>query len=148
MTHVPHVVAVPTDPTDRTGGVELAIPGLTVSSVVDAGVADLFVSSRGPGEPLTLLLPTGLGQVSGLAAFSQLGTGHRLPLGLLERGRADPSPTGVCFSTGNLRFRRERRSPAVRVGPVWVAVADGAFREAALDPDGPAPRWLTLAPSW
>jgi len=147
MTHVPHVVAVPTDPTDRTGGVELAIPGLTVSSVVDAGVADLFVSSRGPGEPLTLLLPTGLGQVSGLAAFSQLGRIHARHWALVW-GRADPSPTGVCFSTGNLRFRRERRSPAVRVGPVWVAVADGAFREAALDPDGPAPRWLTLAPSW
>ena len=147
MTHVPHVAAVPTFPSERTGEVEVAIPGLTVSSVVDAGVAYLFVSSRGPGEPLTLLLPTGLGQVSGLAAFSRLGRIHARHWALVW-GQADPPPTGVCFSTGDLRFRRERLSPVVRVGPVWVAVADGAFREATLDPDGPAPRWLALAPSW
>ena len=147
MTHVPHVVAVPTVPPDRTGEVEVAIPGLTASSIVDAGVAYLFVSSRGPGEPLTLLFPTGLGQVSGRAAFSRLGRIHARHWALVW-GQADPPSAGVCFSTGDLRFRRERGSPVVRVGPVGVAVADGAFREATLDPDGPAPRWLALAPSW
>lgn len=147
MTLVPHVVAVPTVPPDRAGAVQVALPGLTVSAVVDAGVAYLFASSRGPGEPLTPLLPTGLGQVSGLAAFSRLGRSHARRWALVW-GQADPPPTGVCFSTGDPRCRRERRSLVVGVGPVWVAVADGAFREATLDPDGPAPRGLALAPSW
>ena len=79
--------------------------------------------------------------------FSRLGRLHARHWALVW-GAGEGPPTGVDFSSGDLRFRRESRSPAVRVGPAWVAVVDGAYRGATVDPDGPAPYWLPLAQSW
>jgi len=121
--------------------------GLALSYVVDAGVAYLLVCSAGPGSPLTLLLPTGARPPSGLAVFSRLGWLHARHWALVW-GAGERPPTGVDFSSGDLRFRRERRRPAVRVGLAWVAVAEGGYRGATVDPDGPAPCWLPLAQSW
>ena len=138
----PPAPAVPTE----TGARTLA-DGLTVTYVVDGGVVYLLVRSEGPGDPLTLLLPMASSSPSGLAVFRRLGRLHAQQWALVWGQGALPA-TGVSFSSGDLRFRREGHSPAVAVGPAWVAVTDGVFREATVDPDGPSPRWLSLTPSW
>ena len=146
MPHVPkahmpvHAPSLVADTRTTTGG-------LILSHVVDAGVAYLLVCSTGRGDPLTLLLPTGSRPPSGLAVFSRLGRLHARHWALVW-GAGERPATGVDFSSGDLRFRRESRSPAVAVGAAWVAVASGAFRGATVDPDGPATYWLPLAQSW
>jgi hypothetical protein len=117
-----------------------------VSLAREAGDAYLLVHSEGRGEPLTLLLPAAAQAASGLTVFSRLGSLHARYWALVW-GVGAPPATGVGFSSGDLRFRRETHGAAVAVGPAWVAVADGVFREATIDPDGSAPHWLALAQS-
>lgn len=128
-------------------GVSTAADGLTVRHVLGADVAYLVVRSEGAGDPLTLLLPTQSDSASGLAVFSRLGRLHARHWALVW-GPGEPPATGVGFSSGDLRFRREGHIPGVTVGPAWVAVTDGVYRAATVDPYGPEPRWLPLAPSW
>ncbi len=147
MLHVPHAStpANAAGPAAVTGGT--TADGLTVTHVLDAGVAYLLVGSGGPGDPLTLLLPTQSDSLSGLAVFSRLGRLHARHWALVW-GAGAPPASGVGFSSGDLRFCREGYSPGAAVGPAWVAVTNGVFRAATVDPDGPEPRWLPLAPSW
>jgi hypothetical protein len=127
---------------------EVAVAGgLSVAQIVDSGVAYLRVSSTGPGEPMMLLLPVPSELPAGLSVVSQLGMLHARYWALVW-GVGDPPVTGVAFTSGDLRFRREACCPAVAVGPAWVAVAEGVFRQATVDPEGSTPYWLPLAPSW
>ena len=142
MLHVQRRHAVPDAP-----GASTLPTGLTVTHVVDGGVAYLLVAAEGPGEPMTLLLPTASTGPSGLTVFSRLGRVHARHWALVW-GQGAPPKTGVDFSSGDLRFRREHHSPTSLVGPAWVATAEGVFRQATVDPDGPSPRWLPLTPSW
>lgn len=121
--------------------------GLTLSHVVDAGVAYLLVCSAGRGEPLPLLLPTGVRPPAGLAVFSRLGRLHARHWAVVW-GVGERPPSGVDFSSEDLRFCRESRSPAVAVGPAWAAVVEGVYRAATVDPEGLAPRSLPLTASW
>jgi len=146
VAHVPHAAtpalgARPVADTRTTTG------GLRLTHVVQADVAYLRVRGAGSGDPLTLLLPTRTGPPSRPAVFSRLGRLHARHWALVWSAR-EPPATGVVFSSGELRLCRESRSPAVAGGAAWVPVADGTYREATVDPDGPAPRWLPLAASW
>ncbi len=121
--------------------------GLVLSAVRDGGLDYLLLQSRlDPGH--AMLLPAGAGTpVCGLAAFSRLGRLHARHWALVW-GPGAPPPAPVSFSSGDLRFRREATSAAVDLGPVWVALAEGAFHNATVDPGGPSEQRLALAPSW
>ena len=121
--------------------------GLVLSAVRDGGLDYLLLQSRlDPGH--AMLLPAGAGTpVCGLAAFSRLGRLHARHWALVW-GPGAPPPAPVSFSSGDLRFRREATSAAVDLGPVWVAMAEGGFHNATVDPGGPTEQRLALAPSW
>lgn len=125
---------------------ELTAVGLVLSFVRDHGADYLLL--RGTRPVMTLLLPATAGQsVSGVTVLNRLGHAHARHRAVVW-GRGRPPSAGVVFSSGDLRFRRERTSFAVELGPVWAAVAEGVYREATVDPDGPAEQWLALSQSW
>ncbi len=128
-------------------GCEAPALGLALSVVRDGSVIYLRLQSRlDPGH--AMLLPAGARTpVCGLATFSRLGRLHARHWALVW-GPGSPQPAPVSFSSGDLRFRREATSAAVDLGPVWVAMAEGAFRNATIDPGGPTEQRLALAPSW
>ncbi len=121
--------------------------GLVLSALRDGGLDYLLLQSRlDPGH--AMLLPAGADTpVCGLAAFSRLGRLHARYWALVW-GPGAPQPALVSFSSGELRFRREATSAAVDLDPVWVAMAEGAFHNATVDPGGPSEQRLALAPSW
>jgi len=121
--------------------------GLALSVVRDGSVDYLRLQSRlDPGH--AMLLPAGArAPVCGFATFSRLGRLHARHWALVW-GPGAPRAAPVSFSSGDLRFRREATSAAVDLGSVWVATAEGAFRNATVDPGGPTEQWLALAPSW
>ncbi len=121
--------------------------GLVLSAVRDGGLDYLLLQSRlDPGH--AMLLPAGAGTpLCGLAAFSRLGRLHARHWALVW-GPGAPQPAPVSFSSGELRFRREATSAAVDLGPVWVAMAEGGFHHATVDPGGLTEQRLALAPSW
>ena len=121
--------------------------GLVLSAVRDGSLDYLLLQSRlDPGY--AMLLPAGARTpVCGLATFSRLGRLHARHWALVW-GPGAPPPAPVSFSSGDLRFRREATSTAVDLGPVWVAMAEGAFHHATVDPGGPTEQQLALAPSW
>lgn len=144
MTHVPRQAMTTSGALARVVHEPATTNGLTLSLALEAGLAYLLVGSTGCGDPLTLLLPAQA--VSGLTVLRRVGRLHGRHLALVWGGDSPPL-TGVAFSSGDLRFRREEWSAPVAFGSAWVAVADGVFREATVDPDGPAPRWLPLEQS-
>ncbi len=121
--------------------------GLALSAVRDGGLDYLLLQSR-PDPGHAMLLPAGAGTpVCGLATFSRLGRLHARHWALVW-GPGAPQPAAVSFSSGDLRFRREATSAAVDLGSVWVAMAEGGFHNATVDPGGPTEQRLALAPSW
>ena len=116
--------------------------GLTVLLAGHADVATLLVGSAGPGQALSLVLPSGMA-ASGLSVFTRIGHLHARHWALVWGAGLAPA-SGVAFSSGDLRFRREAHVGTVAVGPAWLAVAEGVFREATVDPDGREPLWLAL----
>ena len=146
MAHVPHDDVEVTLASRAVPGATVQMAGLTVSLVGEADVPALLVGSTGRGQALSLVLPADVGAVAGLSVFTRLGRVYACHWALVWG--AGPAPeTGVDFSSGDLRFRRETRSAAVAVGPAWLAAAEGVFREATVDPDGLAPHWLALRQS-
>ena len=143
MTQVPPDDVVVTRAPRVVPAVTVTVSGLTVALSSSDGLSSLLVGSTGPGQALSLVLPSGPGAVAGLSVFTRLGHLHARHWALVWA--AGPAPaSGVDFSSGDLRFRREAHVRAVAVGPAWLAVAVGAFREATVCLDDSEPLWLAL----